>query len=152
MAISIHSLRVEGDNISSDCLDRPLISIHSLRVEGDRVTGVDELDEVYFNPLPPGGGRPMQPFIYNTLFKYFNPLPPGGGRHNHVTREIGLTRFQSTPSGWRETQFGYMRVRRIDNFNPLPPGGGRHKCSNCGCHSDFISIHSLRVEGDTSFA
>ena len=58
--ISIHSLRMEGDEpqtVPIPVLWR--ISIHSLRMEGDydntRRTG----DTHHFNPLPPHGGRPL---------------------------------------------------------------------------------------------
>ena len=80
------------------------------------------------------------------------------------------SKFQSTPSAWRET---YQRPRKYTggrNFNPLPPHGGRHiiiiaqveesifqstpsawretsrHVSSAVCIR--ISIHSLRMEGD----
>ena len=79
--ISIHSLRVEGDVEDThifrrSCLfqstpsvwretkkaqpdkDVQRISIHSLRVEGDGIPVHAELQAIYFNPLPPCGGRP----------------------------------------------------------------------------------------------
>ena len=34
------------------------ISIHSLRMEGDHVNEISSTSCVYFNPLPPYGGRP----------------------------------------------------------------------------------------------
>ena len=100
--ISIHSLRVEGDDWDAgDGLGRkyfnPLppcggrlyifffielkksISIHSLRVEGD----VQEFPPCFrlrdFNPLPPCGGRLLQ-IDLRAHFFHFNPLPPCGGR------------------------------------------------------------------------
>ncbi len=56
-SISIHSLRVEGDDTLAALVMGKDISIHSLRVEGD-----DDRLERYknscdFNPLPPCGGR-----------------------------------------------------------------------------------------------
>ena len=55
--ISIHSLRMEGDlTLSRD--DAFLkISIHSLRMEGDSRKTLIIMYFVYFNPLPPHGGR-----------------------------------------------------------------------------------------------
>ena len=59
------------------------ISIHSLRVEGDQEQGQDYTYQKYFNPLPPCGGRlsdtrrPVQP-------DNFNPLPPCGGRQEVI--------------------------------------------------------------------
>ena len=80
---------------------------------------------VYFNPLPPCGGRP--PFsstktatqlisIHSLRVEgdrdgtevgkrgaYFNPLPPCGGRLRWGYRPQKKIIFQSTPSVWRET-------------------------------------------------
>ena len=78
--ISIHALRVEGDNRNkldkSQCLlfqstpsvwratksgKKTLkarnISIHALRVEGDENCYTDKKKRSYFNPRPPCGGR-----------------------------------------------------------------------------------------------
>ena len=59
--------------------------------------------------------------------KYFNPLPPHGGRPVFPDRIINHF-----------------------HFNPLPPHGGRrlHKRTVRGILS--ISIHSLRMEGDSN--
>ena len=57
-----------------------VISIHSLRMEGDRRTGKPNADRIYFNPLPPHGGR--------LCFQI------------RQRNDLG---FQSTPSAWRET-------------------------------------------------
>ena len=59
--------------------DRP-ISIHSLRMEGD---------------------LPFLSFLSN--FLYFNPLPPHGGRPADRPKRSAVKVFQSTPSAWRET-------------------------------------------------
>ena len=57
---------------------------------------------------------------------HFNPLPPCGGRLPNSRQRQGCQLFQSTPSVWRET------------CKPLVPSDALN-----------ISIHSLRVEGDT---
>ena len=79
---------------------------------------------VYFNPLPPCGGRPPPSSFYYTT-KYFNPLPPCGGR-------------QCKPFCTSDNA----------HFNPLPPCGGRQKAEQHEYMLTGISIHSLRVEGD----
>ena len=79
--------------------------------------------------------------------------------------------FQSTPSAWRETVFPKTHTIHVSHFNPLPPHGGRQILPESGlrlppyfnplpphggrpfclfhCNSSkFISIHSLRMEGD----
>ena len=59
----------------------------------------------------------------------FNPLPPHGGRLSRLNRRLSLFSFQSTPSAWRET--------------PELSHPGQTHC---------ISIHSLRMEGDSKTA
>ena len=56
LVISIHTLRVEGDQ-TEEYKDMPLlISIHTLRVEGDLDVINRELLQPYFYPHPPCGG------------------------------------------------------------------------------------------------
>ena len=102
--ISIHSLRMEGDidNVS-DRLTSSGISIHSLRMEGDhQMGGTIHIRNSNFNPLPPHGGRPI--LQYNFAIS----IP-----------------FQSTPSAWRETTVQNLTIHLQYHFNPLPPHGGR---------------------------
>ena len=123
-----------------------------------------------FNPLPPHGGRRDTNSIRSTLPKFqstpsawretpekrtrrkrsedFNPLPPHGGRLCVVLVFPPDCTFQSTPSAWRETlTFDYCRVS-INHFNPLPPHGGRLGSVFYKRPTIYISIHSLRMEGD----
>ena len=92
IAISIHSLRVEGDARDPDALIDMTISIHSLRVEGDCTVLRGESACWNFNPLPPCGGR------------RFAAQGNDGGRRCVISTHITRGRsFQSTPSVWRET-------------------------------------------------
>ena len=170
ISISIHSLRVEGDQCCAVAISKRAISIHSLRVEGDYITP-EMCDEI----------------------ANFNPLPPCGGRQRMAPAVRDHALFQSTPSVWRETSnlsvsvalppisIHSLRVegdagclprqRRHSHFNPLPPCGGRpvrrqkppqirwyfNPLPPCGGRRAAsasamilltISIHSLRVEGD----
>ena len=150
--ISIHSLRMEGDGnalpqIISAILFQSTpsawretqgerhsgqcghISIHSLRMEGDITSSLSLLLDRDFNPLPPHGGRPCRRTGSHSPLYHFNPLPPHGGRQQRTSKNPTRKEFQSTPSAWRETGGGY---------------GQR-------CHAD-ISIHSLRMEGDSKTA
>ena len=101
----------------------------------------------YFNPLPPYGGRRLSvsfchnfvdisihslrmegdPCRWNWLHNipHFNPLPPYGGRLFAFFTVTVPSSFQSTPSVWRETE--------------------RSRLYPC---REYISIHSLRMEGD----
>ena len=127
------------------------ISIHSLRVEGDSRCSVPCCSKSDFNPLPPCGGRQeqiqqiknsilisihslrvegdlLQLIINLEFFFYFNPLPPCGGRRY-------CANWSAIPT----------------NFNPLPPCGGRRRNEHRLPVSRNISIHSLRVEGDSDY-
>ena len=103
--------------------------------------------DLYFNPLPPHGGRPVLDFLRRAIQEisihslrmegdthcvsivltggHFNPLPPHGGRRNCSRNATSSLRFQSTPSAWRETTYNG------DDYAGIA-----------------ISIHSLRMEGD----
>ena len=171
LSISIHSLRVEGDQTHGSYYQRPCaISIHSLRVEGDLIADQKIATSRDFNPLPPCGGRLVPKDVIEDVYK-----------------------FQSTPSVWRETRNAKAAIAKAEisihslrvegdgcdddeedadnDFNPLPPcggrrrrlqgllslqyfnplppcGGRRHKVMIFDGNQDKISIHSLRVEGD----
>ena len=57
--------------------------------------------------------------------------------------------FLSTPSGWRATSSSDGKYVILD-FYPRPPGGGRHEPKSPAFCTAKISIHALRVEGDSS--
>ena len=123
-----------------------IISIHALRVEGDHVVGQHDTCRVYFYPRPPGGGRRALMFGKVDAF-YFYPRPPGGGRPATLTRDIIITLFLSTPSGWRATAanaaFGLFLAISIHALRVE----GDHE-AEFGVQLVEISIHALRVEGD----
>ena len=104
----------------------------------------------------------------------FNPLPPHGGRRRNWKDCAISVKFQSTPSAWRETTSGNPGNMEVENFNPLPPHGGR-PAADCRPFAvppfqstpsawretkkmrpinkdKIISIHSLRMEGDSKTA
>ena len=60
-----------------------------------------------------------------------------------------LSVFQSTPSVWRETRQRNRIRRKTAHFNPLPPYGGRLEIWRYKVAVREISIHSLRMEGDS---
>ena len=125
------------------------ISIHSLRMEGDCCRRPRRYPDKYFNPLPPHGGRHRNHSNNTRHNDHFNPLPPHGGRRRKTCYEVFADlRFQSTPSAWRETAFGYGFKIQLFHFNPLPPHGGRLLDQCHAVRIIFISIHSLRMEGD----
>ena len=149
--ISIHSLRMEGDQIrhrvpffdnsfqstpsawretnSSSCsILRQFISIHSLRMEGDLSAAVVRYLFCDFNPLPPHGGRPISYKQY--CFEFVFQSTPSAWRETAVCitgNDHDL--FQSTPSAWRETSILPGDSQAMNHFNPLPPHGGRRAVS-----------------------
>ena len=103
-----------------------IISIHSLRMEGDiSISSFCTVCLISIHSLR------MEGDVNNRLFfilgGYFNPLPPHGGRR--LNRRLSLF------------------SRR--NFNPLPPHGGRPELIIAKTLGYVISIHSLRMEGDS---
>ena len=124
------------------------ISIHSLRMEGD--CSIDQRSHavIHFNPLPPHGGRPhFAGFVIVTLDISIHSLRMEGDKNGYPQKKH-ISSFQSTPSAWRETgamhrierlyyiSIHSLRMEGDDNgmigyfsgmhFNPLPPHGGRH--------------------------
>ena len=170
------------------------ISIHSLRMEGDDKIVNNHEGCTNFNPLPPYGGRRAMSACV-TMPGYFNPLPPYGGRPAHQfaqkksksisihslrmegdpprrTSRSAASAFQSTPSVWRETVLlversgvapisihslrmegdWQCRGKRSDlrYFNPLPPYGGRRDYPMCHpCLQAFQSTPSVWRETGT---
>ena len=102
-----------------------VISIHSLRMEGDlsclATSGSPPFISIH--SLRMEGDLRVRRLIPEC--KDFNPLPPHGGRLLIHFSHLTFLSFQSTPSAWRETSFSDFNNFRF-----------------------FISIHSLRMEGD----
>ena len=172
--ISIHALRVEGDipdgaDLNDDAynfyprppgggrpscrtarryLSQKFLSTPSGWRATSRYAALSPTEQDFY-PRPPGGGRPFTKMLLSPRSPWisihalrvegdlppsdaispiydFYPRPPGGGRR--LRRFIRLTpvEFLSTPSGWRATSRSPMHSLRRR-----------------------ISIHALRVEGDT---
>ena len=116
-------------------------------MEGDRGAADPGCKTAYFNPLPPHGGRHKASKIFRKVIGIsIHSLRMEGDAVPSLARAYLV--FQSTPSAWRETAAVTEIVRLAMDFNPLPPHGGR-PCFRFGISIDvFISIHSLRMEGD----
>ena len=107
---------------------------------------------LHFNPLPPHGGRPAHTLRQPKPSADFNPLPPHGGRQHRAAVRIADETFQSTPSAWRET---YL-LGRVENdnaeFQSTPSAWRETGCGTSISGFRNISIHSLRMEGDSKTA
>ena len=68
VGISIHALRVEGDQQAGEIVRIVLISIHALRVEGDRRACAGRALPRHFYPRPPGGGRQQKRTKFSSVF------------------------------------------------------------------------------------
>ena len=124
------------------------ISIHSLRMEGDLPAHVVRFRIPYFNPLPPYGGRRQcrrrndghnrfqsTPSVWRETSPIFSPNFSPSGISIHSLRMEGDYDSACPFPGRR-------------HFNPLPPYGGRPPIFRSRFRIDDISIHSLRMEGD----
>ena len=103
-----------------------IISIHSLHTEGDLPPQIRCRTKLYFNPLPPHGGRLIPDSHLCILYLIsIHSLHTEGDRYAMVSG-ANSSSFQSTPSTRRET------VCYVTNYST----------------ADAISIHSLHTEGD----
>ena len=83
----------ETAHVHQFCYD---ISIHSLRMEGDNIPVIDQIIPTHFNPLPPHGGRPPNAATEKPVAN-FNPLPPHGGRRAFFSRTAVRLYFNPLP-------------------------------------------------------
>ena len=145
--ISIHALRVEGDQGPRTPETARVISIHALRVEGDRMRRrPDEKPKKFLST--PSGWRATAPLeICITVLAFLS--TPSGWRATFARIDSGLpaNQFLSTPSGWRATSGNTDFIQHVRiSIHALrvegdPPVAKRPL-------ADLISIHALRVEGD----
>ena len=170
--ISIHSLRMEGDpTLVISSIISEIISIHSLRMEGDAEPLHGCLRPIYFNPLPPHGGRHSLPgFIILVSIISIHSLRMEGDSNNrrrtlmqhisiHSLRMEGDCQVDAVCSAFhisihslRMEGDGEQRetLLIVKKFQSTPSAWRETACNvrrhlHCG-----ISIHSLRMEGDSS--
>ena len=80
----------------------------------------------------------------------FNPLPPHGGRLCPACDDLyNIFIFQSTPSAWRETRLCLLSITG-ELFQSTPSAWRETHYGERGESLRIISIHSLRMEGDSS--
>ena len=129
-AISIHSLRMEGD-IDMLIFQHIIVAFQSTPSAWRETQNAGRQchDHSTFQSTPSAWRETYLLLLYLIVKLHFNPLPPHGGRHL-----IGKEKD------------------RQRNFNPLPPHGGRHCQATNGLLPKIISIHSLRMEGDSGFS
>ena len=102
-------------------LQAPLwISIHALRVEGDERDGDCLCSGQNFYPRPPGGGRLQKVIGMDTLSNFY-PRPPGGGRLLDVplSQNYPLDFYPRPPGGGRRPYELQIRVSFLISIHAL---------------------------------
>ena len=124
------------------------ISIHSLRVEGDNEYSHLSLPCSVFQSTPSVWRETsINSDFISSAFRFQS--TPSVWRETGTAQKWASGEHISIHSLRVEGDLNapeYL-VKGI-NFNPLPPCGGRQSCSNFFLPAMLISIHSLRVEGD----
>ena len=143
LRISIHALRVEGDTTPKGGAYGSYISIHALRVEGDGRNIPDLEHPRVFYPRPPGGGRPIDVSVTNPLSRFLS--TPSGWRATCLGWEDAAhtLEFLSTPSGWRATYL-FDVSEEITKFLSTPSGWRAtiKAHGHCARSSAFLSTPS----------
>ena len=161
---------MEGDEDRSLVCVLNAISIHSLRMEGDPSPTWEASKPMPFQSTPSAWRETVLQVVGQSTGHHFNPLPPHGGRPENSKNFSNHPTFQSTPSAWRETSVPEYRMRRIPPFQSTPsawretysysiykvhqlfqstPSAWREtSVSTPAALPSVISIHSLRMEGD----
>ena len=170
LAISIHALREEGDDVlpvwcrlwglflSTPSARRATfcggsggsgwpISIHALREEGDAYEPfhLREKIEISIHALREEGDPLQSPPC--ALLSNFYPRPPRGGRQSALSQVIAAAQFLSTPSARRAT-CPLPTTTRSARFLSTPSARRATSDSPASWQSCCISIHALREEGD----
>ena len=162
---------MEGDICAFTFNFSIFISIHSLRMEGDDVT-VSLCERFHGFQSTPSAWRETESERQASISIYdFNPLPPHGGRPTFLYPVTTGILFQSTPSAWRETSgivvtlvafcisihslrmegdiYHSLFRKNAAYFNPLPPHGGRHRIGQekpCFYYFNPLPPHGGRLE------
>ena len=147
IAISIHVLREEDDEMETGGYRIMRISIHVLREEDDGITPAQDARGYQFLSTS-SARRTTDAFVNDKTnakisihvlreeddrsrwglpprLRYFYPRPPRGGRHGSICGALGQWRFLSTSSARRTTQRQTAHPGRNADFYPRPPRGGR---------------------------
>ena len=149
MEISIHSLRMEGDNPDGHYNPTHGISIHSLRMEGDPCWYTSTEFCSLFQSTP-SAWRETRWWNRNCPVSVISihSLRMEGDPPAFVVfkEEKHISIHSLRMEGDYKCAIIYTEVR---DFNPLPPHGGRLRWVAAPGRFGNISIHSLRMEGDS---
>ena len=149
--ISIHSLRMEGDEDSAEIMAEHDISIHSLRMEGDKNLLQKHSWVLYFNPLPPHGGRQRVRHVQGRdRCISIHSLRMEGDCYVHKLHKNAFISIHSLRmEGDLEQRKKAIKKFNISIHSLRMEGDGATPIGFSRLL--FISIHSLRMEGDLDF-
>ena len=127
-----------------------------------------------FNPLPPHGGRRCRydDFYHDCLFQstpsawretgnladalnwagVFQSTPSAWRETGDKSEKSSGKLFQSTPSAWRETDATSSNIYMLASFQSTPSAWRETLFGIIMGRGEHISIHSLRMEGDSKTA
>ena len=108
-----------------------------------------EVDTIYFYPRPPGGGRPFIVLIHFSHFRISIHALRVEGDNQWKDDVDGQITFLSTPSGWRATCVCSAVAFGVKRFLSTPSGWRATHHKHQQRLQYVISIHALRVEGDS---
>ena len=128
---------------------RMSISIHALRVEGDTLFIAFFPSAENFYPRPPGGGRQPWSRIVSPSSKFLS-TPSGWRATDYLIHDTETCKFLSTPSGWRATAVCTQNRPALEISIHALRVEGDSCLRNSPQLASCISIHALRVEGDKS--
>ena len=127
---------------------RMSISIHALRVEGDTLFIAFFPSAENFYPRPPGGGRQPWSRIVSPSSKFLS-TPSGWRATDYLIHDTETCKFLSTPSGWRATAVCTQNRPALEISIHALRVEGDSCLRNSPQLASCISIHALRVEGDS---
>ena len=149
--ISIHSLRMEGDPVSSGKTIRQSISIHSLRMEGDEMSTVSEYVGEVFQSTPSAWRETIMYFV-SKMEKLISihSLRMEGDCNVPVSDLGGIISIHSLRMEGDKGLYKLVLIYRRISIHSLRMEGDKSHAGRI-CRSS-ISIHSLRMEGDSKTA
>ena len=106
------------------------ISIHSLRMEGDNLRNCLDDTHEHFNPLPPHGGR-LWDEMPSVAGRTFQSTPSAWRETEHLLRRNRQLLISIHSLRMEGDCVLVVIYKLMLHFNPLPPHGGRqHNCGN----------------------
>ena len=127
-----------------------LISIHALRVEGDLFVKILWLVNNLFLSTPSGWRATRDNYIYRCIVGIsIHALRVEGDALPHAAHQLILPYFYPRPPGGGRRDCDTCLYNNPCDFYPRPPGGGRRLLGVPYFSHSEISIHALRVEGDS---